>query len=329
MSQLAQGSAGQTSSPSTITPNTFAVVYNPTKVDVAELKSAVKAHEAAKAAETLWLETTEEDPGGGQAREALEAGVAVVLVVGGDGTVRAVAEVLTGTEVALCLVPSGTGNLLARNLKFDVDDMERSIGAAFSGGDRAIDAAAIDIVRPDGSTETRIFLVMAGVGLDAKIMSTTDPALKEKVGWLAYARALAAVLRDKSYLRVEYRSDVRRRERTRAQAVIVGNCGSLPANILLLPEAAVDDGLLDVVVLKPESVRGWLQVFFKIFLENGIVKRLGLGRNTAGVDVEAVDFAQLPSSRCGSAAASRSNSTAIRSERLWASRRACAPAHSA
>ena len=270
---------------------TVAVVYNPTKVDLVELKTMVGAQNAH--GNVMWLETTEEDPGGGQANEAIESGATVVLVAGGDGTVRAVAEVLAGTDVALCLVPSGTGNLLARNLKLAVDDMEQSIAAAFSGVERVIDVASIEIVRPDGSKETRTFLVMAGVGLDAKIMSRTDPDLKKKVGWLAYAKALGAVLRDKDYLRVQAPSDRGRRRHMRAQAVIVGNCGSLPANILLLPEALVDDGLLDVVVLKPESFRGWVQVFFKVFLENGIVKRIKAGQKVEGIDVDAVDFSQV------------------------------------
>jgi diacylglycerol kinase family enzyme len=134
---------------------------------------------------------------------------------------------------------------------------------------------------------------MAGVGLDAKIMNNTDPELKAKVGWLAYARALFGVLRDKNSLRIEHRSDHRLRRPQRAHAVIVGNCGSLPANILLLPDAVVDDGLLDIVILKPESFGGWLQVVFKVFWEHGIVKRTKAGRKLDGVDVAAVDIAQL------------------------------------
>ncbi|MEP6478147.1 MAG: diacylglycerol kinase family protein [Rhodoglobus sp.] len=270
-----------------------AIVYNPIKVDAAELKRAIKADHGAAGWTPLWLETTEDDPGGGQATEALEAGASLVIVAGGDGTVRSVAEVLAGTDVALGLLPSGTGNLLARNLKLTLDDLPLSISTAFSGVDRAIDTASIDIARADGSTETHTFLVMAGVGLDAKIMSNTDPELKKKVGWLAYARALGKVLREKDALRIQYRSDRPRSSSARAQSVIVGNCGSLPANILLLPEAVVDDGLLDIVVLKPESFGGWLQVVFKVFWENGIVRRTPLGRTMDGVDVNAVDLAQL------------------------------------
>ncbi len=135
---------------------------------------------------------------------------------------------------------------------------------------------------------------MAGVGLDAKIMNNTDPELKAKVGWLAYARALIAVLREKDSLRIQYHSEGRRGRRPmRAQAVIVGNCGSLPANILLLPEAVVDDGLLDLVILKPESFVGWLQLIFKVFWENGVVRRTRLGRRLQGIRTTSVDLAQL------------------------------------
>jgi diacylglycerol kinase (ATP) len=271
---------------------TAAVVYNPIKVEVDALKSAIAAEDAAGVWNTLWFETTADDPGQGQAREALAAGATIVIAAGGDGTVRAVAEVVKGTDAALALLPSGTGNLLARNLELTLDDLGHSIHTAFAGVDRAVDVAILDIRRLDNRVERYAFLVMAGVGLDAKIMSNTDDELKKKVGWLAYAQALAITLRDKSMLRVRYRFDEGHSRSARAQAVILGNCGSLPANILLLPDAVVDDGLLDIVVLKPESIRGWLQVVFKIFWENGVVKRTKLGRKLNGIDVAAVDYAQ-------------------------------------
>ena len=158
---------------------------------------------------------------------------------------------------------------------------------------------------------------MAGVGLDAKIMNNTDPELKAKVGWLAYARALIAVLREKDSLRIQYHSEGRRGRRPmRAQAVIVGNCGSLPANILLLPEAVVDDGLLDLVILKPESFVGWLQLIFKVFWENGVVRRTRLGTK-APRHPHLVRRASLssPSSRCASAGPASSSWTVTPSAR--------------
>ncbi|MGV8897148.1 MAG: diacylglycerol/lipid kinase family protein [Rhodoglobus sp.] len=272
-----------------------AVIYNPVKVDLDEIKSVIAADPSSQNWDTHWFETSEEDPGGGQAKEALDAGATLVIAAGGDGTVRSVAEVLAGTDVALSLLPSGTGNLLARNLKLELDHMEHSIHTAYSGADRQIDVASIDIKRPGGKTETLSFLVMAGVGLDAKIMSNTDPELKKKVGWLAYSHALFNVLREKDKLRIQHRSDKPQGRRAgNAQAVIVGNCGSLPANILLLPDAVIDDGKLDVVILKPESIRGWAALVFKVFWENGVVNRTKLGRSMKDVDIESVDISQLP-----------------------------------
>jgi len=269
-----------------------AVVYNPIKVDIEDLKSAVASEAASAKWSVEWFSTREDDPGQGPARSALEAGASLVIVAGGDGTVRAVGEVLRGTPTRLALLPSGTGNLLARNLKLPLDDVPSSLQTAFTGVDRPIDVAGIELRRTDQSVDSHAFLVMAGAGLDAKIMSSTNAELKKSVGWLAYGQALVAVLRDKSVLRLEYKLDGDRSRSERAQSLIVGNCGSLPANIVLMPDAAVDDGLLDLMVLKPESFRGWLAVIFKIFWENGIVKRTRWGKRARDLDSASVDMRQ-------------------------------------
>ena len=267
-----------------------AVVYNPIKVDIEDLKSAVASEPASAEWSVEWFSTSEDDPGQGPARSALEAGASLVIVAGGDGTVRAVGEVLRGTATGLALLPSGTGNLLARNLKLPLDDVTSSLHTAFTGIDRPIDVASIELRRADQTVDNHAFLVMAGTGLDAKIMSTTDAELKKSIGWLAYAQALVAVRRDKSVLRLDYKLDGDRNRSERAQSLIVGNCGSLPGNIVLLPDASVDDGLLDLIVLKPESFRGWLAVIFKIFWENGIVKRTRWGKRVRELDSASVDM---------------------------------------
>jgi diacylglycerol kinase family enzyme len=271
---------------------TAAVIYNPIKVDLDALKETAAAAPGSEDWTTMWLPTSAEDPGQGPAREALEAGASVIVAAGGDGTVRAIAEVVRGSDASLALLPSGTGNLLARNLSLTLDDAAHSFATAYGGVERKVDVATIEIRRQDNSVDSHAFLVMAGAGLDAKIMSNTDDELKKKVGWLAYAQALVKVLRDKNSLRLEYKLDGGRNRSERAQAIIIGNCGSLPANILLLPDAAVDDGLLDVIVVKPESVRGWLDVIVKIFWENGVVKRTKLGRRMNDLKTDSVDMMQ-------------------------------------
>jgi len=264
-----------------------AIVVNPVKTDPERLREALAAAERRHGWEdTLWLETTEDDPGTGQTREALEQGVDVVIAAGGDGTVRTVAEELRGTDTALALLPSGTGNLLARNLSLTLDDAEHALDTAFDGADRAIDVGLAELRDGRDATERRAFLVMAGLGIDAKMIAATDDDLKAKAGWIAYVHAMGRVLRDKNELRLRYQLDGGHAHTLRAHTVMIGNCGSLQADILLLPDAAVDDGILDIVVLRPESIVGWARIVVKIFWENGVLRRTSVGRRLMRDDRE-------------------------------------------
>ena len=264
-----------------------AVVYNPIKVDVDELRDAVARHEGPNGwGETLWFETSVDDPGQGVTAEALDAGASMVLAAGGDGTVRSVAEALLGGDASLALLPSGTGNLLARNLELTLNDLDHAVQTAFSGDDRAIDVGLIQVRRENSSVEKFAFVVMAGLGIDATMIANTDDELKKRVGWLAYVGAIGKALRDKNELRMRYNLDGQGNHSVRAHTIIIGNCGSLPANILLLPEAAVDDGLFDIVMLRPQGVGGWVQIIMKIVWENGVLRRSAVGRRLAGLSRE-------------------------------------------
>ncbi|ANJ27116.1 diacylglycerol/lipid kinase family protein [Agromyces aureus] len=270
-----------------------AIVYNPVKLDADATRPVLAAIEAdGDWAPSLWLETSVDDPGTGQTASALEQGVDVVIAAGGDGTVRIVAEGLRGTGVPLALLPSGTGNLLARNLNLTLDDPEQSLRTALTGADRPIDMALIDIRGDDGTTHRHAYLVMAGLGLDAKMLANTDDDLKAKAGWLAYVKAIGLALQDTDQLRLRYRLDSGPTHRVRAHTIIMGNCGSLPANILLLPDAAVDDGRMQIVLLRPEGFFGWVQIMTKIFWENGVLRRTSAGRRLIGVtkEVRALDY---------------------------------------
>ena len=264
-----------------------AIVYNPVKVDLEAVKAAVaRAQEAAGWDETLWFETSVEDPGAGQTREALEQGVDMVIAAGGDGTVRVVAEALQDSKASLALLPSGTGNLLARNLNLTLDDVDNALTVAFSGEDRAIDIGVIDIETSKGR-DRHSYVVMAGLGIDAKMLANTDDDLKKRAGWLAYVDALRKALLDKNQLEFRYSLDGAKNRKVRAHTIIVGNCGALPANILLLPDAAVDDGEFDIVLLRPEGFFGWAQIIFKVVWENGVLRRSGaVGKKLMGLTKE-------------------------------------------
>jgi diacylglycerol kinase (ATP) len=208
-----------------------------------------------------WIDTTELDPGRSQARQALESGADTVLAFGGDGTARVVAEALCRTGVPLGLLPAGTGNLLARNLGIPPGRLEQALAVALTGRSRPIDVgrAEIDLSGEDDEPVRETFLVMAGVGFDAEVMAAVDPSLKERVGWWAYVVAGVGRLRGRR-TPVTIRIDDGPAMQRRVRAVVIGNCGTLTAGIPLMPAATVDDGWLDVVIVSPRTVLGWLAV---------------------------------------------------------------------
>ena len=256
-----------------------AVIFNPTKQGVDELRSAVAHAESRQNfAPSLWIETTVDDPGKGMALEAVGAGVDLVIAAGGDGTVRSVAAGLRGTGVPLGLVPLGTGNLFARNLDIPVNDQEDAIVLAFSGYDRAVDVIVADITRPGGQSESHVSLVMAGIGIDAAMIANTNPDLKKRVGWLAYVDAGIRAIPASKPFRVVHRMDGGRAHRSRVSSMLIANLGYLPGNLELIPDAEVDDGRLDVVRLQPSNFFGWLMIWRRVAWENRVLRKSALGR---------------------------------------------------
>jgi diacylglycerol kinase (ATP) len=193
----------------------------------------------------VWLETTAEDPGAGQTRAALERGVDLVLVCGGDGTVAQCAAVLAGTGTPMALVPFGTGNLLIRNLRLPLELAEALDVAAGSRRDR------IDILE---TGDTR-FTVMAGLGLDAAMMRDTHESAKKRFGWIAYVAGGARALRRSKPTMYTVQIESQKVLRMSALAVLIANVGQLQGGMAVLPEADPRDGLLDVIVVTARSWR--------------------------------------------------------------------------
>jgi diacylglycerol kinase (ATP) len=256
-----------------------ALVYNPIKVDAEQLRARVVALSAeADWAEPLFWETTVDDLGDDATRAALQEGADAILVAGGDGTVRAVAEALTDTGVPLTIVPSGTGNLLARNLVLPLDDADAMIRATFDGDIAPTDVGVARLRREDGTTEEHGFVVMAGMGLDAAMIANTRPELKKTVGWVAYVDGAARSLVTAKPFRIVYQLDEQRLHASKVQSILFANCGTLPAGIALIPEASIADGLLDVAVIQPAGMFGWLGVWRKIWWDNSFLRRFRAGR---------------------------------------------------
>lgn len=285
-------SAAETAGDPNGTKMLVAFVANPIKSGVAELRdAAVRACAARYLPEPIWLETTAEDPGVGQTREALDRGARLVVAIGGDGTVRAVAEGLIGSDVPMALLPQGTGNLLARNLDLPLNDVEALLRIALTGRDRRIDVGWMRVVRaavvgddvaeadpeaeapkaapPDarGTPRDHIFLVIAGLGFDAAMVADTDDELKAKVGWIAYFVAGIKHLHARR-MRLEMSLDDSPWHAVRVRSVLVGNCGRLPGGITLLPDAVLDDGWLDLGVIDTRGgLVGWGQLLGEVALQ--------------------------------------------------------------
>jgi diacylglycerol kinase (ATP) len=239
-----------------------AVVANPIRIEPGTRRRIESVCANLGWAPPLWLETTVEDPGTGQARLAIERGADVVLACGGDGTVRAVAQALAVTGVAMGLLPVGTGNLLARTLGLPTD-IATATRVALTGDDRVIDVGRISADEGD----ELVFLVMAGTGFDAAIMESTPEKLKGRVGPLAYIISGLRAMRGRR-ARVAIALDGRDPVRRSTRMVVVGNTGTLVGGLALMPDASIDDGLLDVVSLAPKGWVGWIAVAARVVTRN-------------------------------------------------------------
>jgi diacylglycerol kinase (ATP) len=248
-----------------------ALIVNPIKATTADIEGAVRRLSAEDGwEEPLIIETTEDDPGHGQARQALEAGVDLVIAAGGDGTVRCVAEELSGSGTMMALVPLGTGNLLARNLDIAVDDPDAAVESAFRGTERTIDVVHVTV---DRAQDAHVFLVMAGIGYDAAIMSDTRDDLKDKVGWLAYVDAGIRNLPGRP-ARTTISVDGGKPFDRRLRSVMGGNCGKIMGGLEIFPGAKIDDGLMDLMTVAPKGKLGWLAVVGQLFVR-------GKGKDTS------------------------------------------------
>ena len=230
-----------------------AFVLNPGRVrGAAGVVAGCVAAATAAGWDSLALETSAGDPGTSLARRAVAAGAGRVFAVGGDGTVRACAEALAGTEIPLAIVPRGTANLAARALGIP-HRLGAALAAGFGGHERRIDLATAD-----GMT----FAAMAGLGVDAAVVAAAPAWLKSRAGWLAYA-ATGAGLAHGPRASFEISLDGTPLA-CAARSVVAGNAGLLPGGFVLLPTARLDDGQLDVGILAPASLLDWGRVAHRV-----------------------------------------------------------------
>ncbi|MGO2683092.1 MAG: diacylglycerol/lipid kinase family protein [Microbacterium sp.] len=259
-----------------MTATSYGLIWNPSKIDEDELRSAVAEHlgDAVR-----WWETSEDDPGRGMAEEALEAGCRTVIAVGGDGTVRAVAETLAGTDVSLGIVPQGTGNLLARNLEVPLEDIPAALRRISAGEGRRID---LGWVRFDD--QEHAFAVMVGFGVDAQMLVETDDDLKSRAGWLAYVEAMGRAMAGTEMTDVTVTLDDEEPREVRGHTMLIGNCGMVQGGLRLLPDAKLDDGLLDLLLITSDGALQWLDTVRSVVWDNGIRRLLAKDDKTVNTD---------------------------------------------
>ena len=185
------------------------------------------------------------------AARAVKRGADVVVAVGGDGAVLQVVQSLAGTQVALGIIPMGTGNLLAGNLGIP-KGVDEAVKVLVDGGRRKIDLGRLTA----GGKQT-MFAVACGVGFDAEVMASTDPEEKEHLGKLAYV--VSAIRRQGQVRDVRYEVTLDGVHHSMdATQVLVANFGGMGAGVKTRLEVEPDDGLLDVLVIRASGPLGGL-----------------------------------------------------------------------
>jgi YegS/Rv2252/BmrU family lipid kinase len=197
----------------------------------------------------IWYEVPKSRKAPKRVRRALREGAELIFVWGGDGMVQRCIDVVAGTDAAIAIVPAGTANLLATNLGIP-KDIAAAVEIGLAGARRHLDV---------GRVNGEGFAVMAGTGMDARMIGAADGALKDRLGRLAYVWTGARNLRTDAF---DARIDVdgARWFRGRASCILLGNVGRVFGAMDAFPDARPDDGVLDVGVVTAEGVTQWLRM---------------------------------------------------------------------
>ncbi|HTY62753.1 MAG TPA: diacylglycerol kinase family protein [Acidobacteriota bacterium] len=174
------------------------------------------------------------------ARDLLAHPPDVLAVCGGDGTVNEIATAIPEPPFPVALLPAGTANVLARELRLPMNPV-RALQVALTGKARRIDLGSL------GPASGRRFLFVAGIGFDAFTVSLARPEVKSRLGIGAYVVAIAECLRKYSF--PEFRVTSGNRTLT-ATSCLVCNSKKYGGGLLFCPEADMHDGLLDILVLE-------------------------------------------------------------------------------
>ncbi|HET6167973.1 MAG TPA: diacylglycerol kinase [Marmoricola sp.] len=188
------------------------------------------------------------------ARSCVADGVGTLAVIGGDGMVHLAVQALAGSPTRLGVIPAGTGNDVARNLDLPRKDALAATDVLIGGKERTIDLARVG---------AKYYVTVLAAGFDAKVNERANQMTWPK-GQMRYNLATLAELR--TFSPIPYVLDVDGEEhRFDAMMVAVGNGPSFGGGLRITEGALLDDGLLDVVVIRPMSKTALVRTYPKLF----------------------------------------------------------------
>lgn len=214
------------------------------------------------------------------AEKAVENGADVVGVYGGDGTVMEVAGGLLESNVPLLILPGGTGNVVAAELGIP-EKLERACDLLCGKDEYRV--RAIDV----GMIGERPFLLRVGAGFESEVVQDATRELKDQFGKWAYVFAGIKALQESKEVRYEIKLDGDREISESGVAFVVANSGRVGlGRVALAPEVGIDDGLLDVFILKKNNLEAMIQLARQM---------MGLDKNPLGEVLPWLDASDLVS----------------------------------
>jgi YegS/Rv2252/BmrU family lipid kinase len=210
---------------------------------LAELRSELAKHGIDK---PLWFEVPKSRKAPKRVQQALDEGAELIVAWGGDGTVQRCIDVLAGGAATLAVIPAGTANLFASNLGIPKDIAE-AVEIALGGTSRKLDV---------GRMQGERFGVMAGAGLDARMIRDADGGLKDRLGRLAYVWTGLKNARASAF-RAKIQVDGTQWYEGEASLVLAGNLGEVFAGVEAFENADPDDGRLDLAIVHAEGLVEW------------------------------------------------------------------------
>jgi diacylglycerol kinase (ATP) len=235
-----------------------AVVANPSKSLGGGLLELRRVLESAGVTDPIWREVPKSRKAPAAVKQALAEGAELIFAWGGDGLVQRCIDVMAGTDVPLAVLPAGTSNLLATNLKLPLDVAD-AVAVGLAGERRRIDVGRFNGER---------FAVMAGSGIDAAMIRDADGALKDRLGRVAYVWAGLKNLRSEPFS-AEVKVDGVSWFNGEVTCVLIGNLGGLFGGIEVFGDAQPDDGKLEVGVITAEGFAEWARTAARTVVSTG------------------------------------------------------------